>query len=484
MRPLVLATASSRYAAVQRLELEAAGCIPLAPRLWRAPKKADLIGTASIELVLAVLARALTFNSLLELLANEGLRTDAPWRLRYESLLSHSVRDDASIRQSDRLCAIARYLTAPPALRSTSEQAVELVVLRTSRLWYIASVVESPMLTRARHIDVWRSRPYSFSAATDPILARLVLSAAYRAYRGPSQSPGVFDPCCGSGTLLFAAAQRGLPSWGCDLNPLATRGARANLAHAAQQLSWPSVVAPAVYTHDSSNGLPAALRTHTDVELVVANLPWGREQRIPSERYLEGLLLTVRTHLPDANVYCLLTATSLRRMLPAIGLHLEAEVDVGGDGGRGRVRCVLTIARTDGPPPNECSPMPLPTDAVTRAVDGTSGSGIPTASAVLLSGGGLRASPDASVARCLPPAAGDTISLQYRDPGRGRRWVPAEIKAAEELGSAAEGSVGAAAPSWLCTLVRLDEDAQTHCIPSQLRLAQHDGPNWRFETRS
>lgn len=41
----------------------------------------------------------------------------------------------------------------------------------------------------------------------------------------------LLDPCCGMGTVLIEALSMGVESFGCDLNPLAVRGARVNLKH-------------------------------------------------------------------------------------------------------------------------------------------------------------------------------------------------------------------------------------------------------------
>eukprot|EP00964_Phaeocystis_antarctica_P095891 scaffold62284_cov27-Phaeocystis_antarctica.AAC.1 len=93
---------------------------------------------------------------------------------------------------------------------------------------------------------VWAARPYSFSASTDLRLARLAVSVAWLSARGaalhdgggggsggsgeavavaavavPQASPALLDPCCGSGTVLYAAASLGLSAVGCDLNPTA-----------------------------------------------------------------------------------------------------------------------------------------------------------------------------------------------------------------------------------------------------------------------
>ena len=57
----------------------------------------------------------------------------------------------------------------------------------------------------------------------------------------------------GSGTVLYAAALRGLRAVGCDLNPTAVAGARDNLAFAARGAGAAlprGACAPGVHLHD------------------------------------------------------------------------------------------------------------------------------------------------------------------------------------------------------------------------------------------
>ena len=173
---------------------------------------------------------------------------------------------------------------------------------------------------------MWAARPYSFSAATDLSLARLAVAlalqhrqgrrgSAHEALAGTPETldapdPGdgsaraaaqvaVLDPCCGSGSVLFAAALQGARSIGCDLNPLAVRGSLANLAHASSSLGWAPGTAT-VIEHDCTAALPEAACA-TDV--VVASLPW------------DATLCTKCMHPPPSIYRC----AGRRRCLAAVG---------------------------------------------------------------------------------------------------------------------------------------------------------------------
>ncbi|CAM4454524.1 TRM11 family SAM-dependent methyltransferase [Paenibacillus tarimensis] len=71
------------------------------------------------------------------------------------------------------------------------------------------------------------SQPQSYSTALPVRAARALVNIAV------PQPEGVraVDPCCGIGTVLLEAMAIGVDIEGFDLNPLAVRGARANLAH-------------------------------------------------------------------------------------------------------------------------------------------------------------------------------------------------------------------------------------------------------------
>ncbi|GLI08478.1 methyltransferase [Paenibacillus tyrfis] len=70
-------------------------------------------------------------------------------------------------------------------------------------------------------------KPHNYSTALSTRVARAVANLAV------PQPAGIraVDPCCGIGTVLVEALSMGIDIVGSDINPLAVRGARANLAH-------------------------------------------------------------------------------------------------------------------------------------------------------------------------------------------------------------------------------------------------------------
>ena len=267
--PLVVAPASSRYAELHALDLRLGlpGCRKIAKRLWRLPPLLDLTGTychsAGHEILLPI-ARAPTYKELVERVASSSSSSAEPWRLRFED---HHAAAQASrdLRASDYLCGVAAYLDGPPAVITDPCAAVtDLVLLRTRRLWYLCEVQPivpsrsppaGPSPRGSEAAAMWAQRPYSFSAATQLELARLAVSLAISHHAAKCDADGtacegtaaaaLLDPCCGSGTVLLAAALQGRRAVGCDLNPTAVAGARRNLAFASKHASW--AAAPSVH---------------------------------------------------------------------------------------------------------------------------------------------------------------------------------------------------------------------------------------------
>lgn len=77
---------------------------------------------------------------------------------------------------------------------------------------------------------VWllhQQKPQNYSTALSTRVARAVVNIAVPVTAGTR----VIDPCCGIGTVLVEAMSMGIDIVGNDMNPLAVRGARVNLAH-------------------------------------------------------------------------------------------------------------------------------------------------------------------------------------------------------------------------------------------------------------
>ncbi|WP_424767944.1 TRM11 family SAM-dependent methyltransferase [Paenibacillus sp. sgz302251] len=96
-------------------------------------------------------------------------------------------------------------------------------LLKLKEKWYFGPCEENHA--------VWlkhQSKPQNYSTALPARTARAIVNIA----AGPAiEHISMIDPCCGMGTVLIEAMSMGISIEGVELNPLAVRGARVNLAH-------------------------------------------------------------------------------------------------------------------------------------------------------------------------------------------------------------------------------------------------------------
>ena len=90
--------------------------------------------------------------------------------------------------------------------------------------------------------------------------------------------PRVWDPFCGSATILCEAAGQGYEVWGTDIDPEAVQGSRENLA-AVNREYWTRIECA-----DSTS--PKTWKKHQSATAVVTNLPWGKQVAIKSKQAL------------------------------------------------------------------------------------------------------------------------------------------------------------------------------------------------------
>jgi tRNA G10 N-methylase Trm11 len=82
----------------------------------------------------------------------------------------------------------------------------------------------------SRNEAIWLKhvkKPQNYSTALSTRAARAIVNIAVPNYAGVK----VVDPCCGIGTVVIEALSMGIDIEGYDINPLAIRGARLNIAH-------------------------------------------------------------------------------------------------------------------------------------------------------------------------------------------------------------------------------------------------------------
>jgi SAM-dependent methyltransferase len=158
-------------------------------------------------------------------------------------------------------------------------------------------------------VELWNRRPTHFSSALDPVVASIAVSCARLR---PGQT--LLDPCCGSGTVLFTALGMGAGAVvGLDSSLHMAHMARCNLEAAGYATRgggalrrWARATAAGdeagdgeqvcfVGQHDMREGWGAwGLGGLRRVDAVVANLPHGKNLRLPYAGYVTDMLRSLR----------------------------------------------------------------------------------------------------------------------------------------------------------------------------------------------
>jgi predicted RNA methylase len=122
-------------------------------------------------------------------------------------------------------------------------------------------------------------RPGALRPSVAASLVRLALDAADPA----AARRGMYDPCCGTGTIAAEAVRLSLPVYASDLDAEAVAITTERLAELAGR-AVPGRAAPwvRVFRRDVLAGVPRDVAAR----VVVSNLPWGKQVRLPSHREL------------------------------------------------------------------------------------------------------------------------------------------------------------------------------------------------------
>ncbi|MZQ82535.1 RNA methyltransferase [Paenibacillus sp. 5J-6] len=180
---------------------------------------------------------------------------------------------------------------------------------------------------------VWlrhQQKPQNYSTALSTRVARAVVNIAVPVTEGTR----AMDPCCGIGTVLVEAMSMGIDIVGNDMNPLAVRGARVNLAH----FGMPNVV---TLGDMRTLGLPAALPVHASVaaattaaantaapalagstqsryDALILDMPYNLCSKLPEDEQLEMLQSARRL----AQRAVIITTEQIDPLLEQAGFHI------------------------------------------------------------------------------------------------------------------------------------------------------------------
>ncbi|HEY1642060.1 MAG TPA: hypothetical protein VGG35_15315 [Streptosporangiaceae bacterium] len=195
-------------------------------------------------------------------------------------------------------------------LRGTERRDVDLRIQADGELMHIsASLTARPHGKR----ESGPARPGALRPSVAAALVRLAVHAA----APEATRHGLYDPCCGTGTLAAEAARLALPVYASDIDPEAVTLTAARLARLAGTAAPPRP--PRVFRHDVLRPVPRDIRA----AIVASNLPWGKQIQLPREGELFDAIATlVAPRLADGGACALLTtsgdrlAARIRRRVP------------------------------------------------------------------------------------------------------------------------------------------------------------------------
>jgi 23S rRNA G2445 N2-methylase RlmL len=120
---------------------------------------------------------------------------------------------------------------------------------------------------------------------------------------------GVYDPFCGTGTIVAEASRLGLAIFASDIDEGAVTITRTRLVDLVKSRATPAddpaaELAHRVFRHDVLRGVPARVTAR----MVVANLPWGKQVRVDRRGELfDATAAIVARALTDGGTCALLT---------------------------------------------------------------------------------------------------------------------------------------------------------------------------------
>ncbi|EKX39552.1 hypothetical protein GUITHDRAFT_114280 [Guillardia theta CCMP2712] len=229
--------------------------------VWKSPAA---VPTDTLEAMTCVRAQIAplsahheTVEDLIEEVGGWTLACDG-WDLHVERLKTSSEQEGDGERRSrmEISAMFARCIVGAPNFDKPN---LLFTLLESSKGYLLGLTTWSHNHAQRSLSEVeWSRRPCKFSSALPLLIAEAAVNIA-----GAREGDLLLDPCCGSGTILYAALERGLNAVGFEINPSMAMQARKNLetvGYATRGGGRESLLMPV---------------TH-----VVSNLPFGKNLKV------------------------------------------------------------------------------------------------------------------------------------------------------------------------------------------------------------
>lgn len=176
-------------------------------------------------------------------------------------------------------------------------------------------------------VPLWERRSFDFSACLDPFVAAAAVNitvwAHLHKHASRSSLPAalrIFDPCCGSGTVLAAAAALGHTALGTDVRAEFVSRVPGNLEGLGLEAAYLGV-------QDAAAEFPAQLLSEENVpHVVVCNPPWGKNFGADDDG--TRIILSVIRQFAGATMLFLVNAEAFEaaRKLPGVSVLHHARL--------------------------------------------------------------------------------------------------------------------------------------------------------------
>ncbi|MGH3449491.1 MAG: TRM11 family SAM-dependent methyltransferase [Haloechinothrix sp.] len=197
-----------------------------------------------------------------------------------------------------------------------------------------------------RHRDV-PQRP----GALRPTVAAAMIRIATEGLSATTTRLGIYDPFCGSGTIVAEAAVAGFPVYGSDIDGKAVQMTRQRLAGMAR-IRLTTVVdtdrlSHQVFEHDVANGFPARV----NARVLVGNMPWGKQVKVGRHQELFDAVAALVAHVLGKGGAAALLTTNEDRLIARMRRRVKgAAVSTRRLGLLGQTPAIVTIRPARGEP--------------------------------------------------------------------------------------------------------------------------------------
>lgn len=223
---------------------------------------------------------------------------------------------------------LSDHIAAATGWRSREHERAALDVrIFVDRTWLFVArrLFESPLTLRSYRLANARG-------ALRPTVAAAMVRLTPARHGGRR----LWDPYCGSGTILAEAALLGNKVWGTDIDDEAVSTSRQNVG-VVDRHSWTRIA-----RGDSTT--QAEWRRHEACDVVIANIPWGKQIDIVSARALyDSLAIGCSALLSRGGTACILT-TDAERLKSALKRTTSAHPEEHRLGLLGQTPCIVLVS--------------------------------------------------------------------------------------------------------------------------------------------